>query len=113
MGLIFMEALNLRTAGLVFLFASAANIFAAGNAPLSLGAVYTAQATTFSIWSPDADDVKLMLLGEATPRTMQRQPDTDDYSDVYSVTVSGDQHLAKYQFLINGQTVRDPRSRSS
>jgi pullulanase len=52
--------------------------------------------------------VKLMLLGEATPRTMQRQPDTDDYSDVYSLSVSGDQHLAKYQFLINGQTVRDP-----
>lgn len=81
---------------------------AADNTRVSLGPVYTPQATMFSIWSPDSDDVKLSLAGEATPRAMQRQPDTDDYSDVFSVTVSGDLHLARYQFLINGQSVRDP-----
>ncbi len=96
---------NLRTSGLLLLFGWA---FAAGGAPLPLGAVYTPQATTFSIWSPDTDDVKLLLLGEAAPRAMQRQPDSDDYSDVYRVTVAGDHQLAKYQFLIRGQSVRDP-----
>ncbi len=103
-----MQIFNLRTAGFLLLFAPAANIFAAGSVQLSFGAVYTPQATKFSIWSPETDDVKLLLLGEALPRAMQRQPDTDDYSDAYSVTVSGDHHLAKYQFLINGQPVRDP-----
>jgi pullulanase len=103
-----MQTFNLRVTGFLLLFLSAANIFAVGNAPLSLGAAYTPQATTFSIWSPDTDNVKLWLVGEDAPRAMQRQPDTDDYSDVYSVTVSGDYHLAKYHFLISGQSVRDP-----
>jgi pullulanase len=103
-----MQKPNLATTVVLLLFASAENIFAAGSAALSLGVVYTPQATTFSIWSPDTDDVKLLLVGEAAPRAMQGRPDTDDYSDVYSVTVSGDHHLAKYQFLINGHSVRDP-----
>jgi len=107
-GLIVRKLFNLHTRGLLLLLALAGNIFAASSSPLSLGAVYTPQATTFSIWSPDTDDVKLLLVGEAAPRAMQRQPDTDDYSDVYSVTVPGDRHLAKYRFLINGQSVRDP-----
>jgi pullulanase len=93
---------------LLLLFASAPNISAAGDVPLTLGAVYTPQATTFSIWSPDTDNVQLSLVGDVSARKMERQPDSDDYSDVYSVTVSGDHHLAKYRFLINGQPVRDP-----
>src|SRR4051812_42870166 len=73
---------------------------------LPLGAVYTPQATTFSIWSPDSEDVKLGLDGRALP--MARIPDTDQYADVYRVTVPGDHHLTRYNFLIKGKTVRDP-----
>jgi pullulanase len=90
------------------LLASSASMFAAGAAPFSLGAMYTPGATTFSIWSPDTNDVKLSLAGEAAARPMQLRPDDDDYSNVYTITVAGDLHLAKYQFLIAGQPVRDP-----
>ena len=74
----------------------------------SLGTLYSPQATTFSIWSPDTDDVKLSLQGEAELLPMARVPDTDEYTDVYRVTVPGDHHLKKYNFRIKGQTVRDP-----
>lgn len=72
----------------------------------ALGAVYSQDATTFSIWSPDKTDVKLWLDGQLYP--MARVPDTDEYSDVYTVTVRGDHNLKKYNFRINGNTVRDP-----
>ena len=80
----------------------------AATASSSLGAVYTPQATTFSIWSPDTDDVKLSLQGEAQLLPMARLPDTDEYTDVYSITVPGDHHLKRYNYSVNGQTVRDP-----
>jgi 1,4-alpha-glucan branching enzyme len=75
---------------------------------LSLGAIYTPQATTFSIWSPDSDDVKLFLEGQAQPIPMAKIPDTDQYADVYRVTVPGEHQLEHYNFLIRGKTVRDP-----
>jgi pullulanase len=103
-----MKKFHCEVAVFSLLFASAASIFAAGNTPLPLGATYTPQATTFSIWSPDTDDVKLLLVGDAAPRPMTRLPDNDDHSDVYSITVAGDLHLTDYRFLIHGQPVRDP-----
>jgi pullulanase len=90
------------------LFVSTASMFAAGMAPSPLGANYTQKATTFSIWSPDTDDVKLLLGSDTVPKPMSHQPDNDDYSDVYSITVTGDLHLTKYRFLIHGKPVRDP-----
>jgi 1,4-alpha-glucan branching enzyme len=56
---------------------------------LPLGAIYTLQATTFSIWSPDTDDVKLFLEGQAQAIPMARIPDADEYADVYRITVPG------------------------
>lgn len=97
----------MKITGLLFL-AISGHMFAAGTVQLSLGVSYTPAATTFSVWSPDTDDVKLLLLSEAAPRPMRRQPDTDGYSDVFSLTLPGDQNLAKYRFLIHGQPVRDP-----
>ena len=79
-----------------------------GDERLPLGAIYTPQATTFSIWSPDNDDVKLFLEGQGQTIPMARIPDTDQYADVYRVTVPGDHHLKRYNFLIRGKTVRDP-----
>ncbi|NVO17270.1 MAG: hypothetical protein HXX10_24860 [Rhodoplanes sp.] len=73
-----------------------------------LGASYTQQATTFSVWSPDSDDVKLFLQGEPQLRPMARRPDTDASTDVYSVTIPGDHHLKTYNYRIGGRTVRDP-----
>jgi pullulanase len=73
-----------------------------------LGAVYTPAATTFSIWSPDNSDVQLSLQGQTDPLPMARLPDTDEFSDVYSVTVPGDHHLKTYNFRISGRPVRDP-----
>lgn len=101
-----MRVISWKTMLLLFMWA--VNVVAAGTPGLKLGAVYTPQATTFSIWSPDTDDVRLRLLGESASRAMQREVDTDTSSDIFSLTVPGDHHLAKYQFLINGQSVRDP-----
>lgn len=75
---------------------------------LLLGAIYTPAATCFSIWSPDTDDVKLFLEGQPSLIATARIPDTDQYTDVYQVTVPGDQVLKRYNFQISGRTVRDP-----
>lgn len=85
-----------------------AGISGVATASSSLGAAYSPQATTFSIWSPDSDDVKLSLQGEAQLLPMTRVPDTDEYTDIYSVTVPGDHHLKSYTYRVKGQTIRDP-----
>jgi pullulanase len=81
---------------------------AAPDGPLPLGAKYTPAATSFSIWSPETDDVKLFLEGQPTLLAMARIPDTDGYTDVYRVTVPGNYHLKRYNFRIRGNAVRDP-----
>jgi 1,4-alpha-glucan branching enzyme len=75
---------------------------------LPLGAIYTSRQTTFSIWSPDSDDVKLSLEGQPAIVPLAKLPDTDQYSDVFRAIVPGDHHLKRYNFLINGKAVRDP-----
>jgi pullulanase len=98
--------LVVRTSLLVAFFTVGAS---AGDAVATpLGAAYTPESTTFSIWSPDSSDVQLSLQGEDHLLPTTRLPDTDDYSDVYSVTVPGDHHLKTYNFRIDGRTVRDP-----
>lgn len=72
----------------------------------TLGAVYSADSTTFSIWSPDHSDVKVSVNG--TEHNMSKVADFAGYNNVYQVTVSGDLHLAQYTFKINGNQVRDP-----
>lgn len=72
----------------------------------TLGAVYSKTKTTFSIWSPDSNNVKVAVNG--TDYTCSKVADFEGYTDVYSVTVSGDLHLAEYQFKINNIPVRDP-----
>ncbi len=72
----------------------------------TLGAVYSADSTTFSIWSPDHSNVKVRVNG--IEHSMQKVADFAGYNNVYQVTVSGDLHLAQYTFLINAKQVRDP-----
>ena len=97
---------RVRTSFLAAFAALAASVADAAASPL--GAVYTPAATTFSIWSPDSSDVQLSLEGQTGPLPMTRLPDTDEFSDVYSVTVPGNHHLKTYNFRINGRPVRDP-----
>lgn len=74
--------------------------------PPILGALYTPQQTTFSLWSPDTSEVKLWL--DDKIYSMSHTANDNGYTEVYSVTVPGDFHLKKYHFLVNGKTVRDP-----
>ena len=85
------------------------------STPTRLGAYYTKSATSFSIWSPDSSNVKVVVTpkgGSAKEYTctsgFQVDGNYPDSSKIYGVTVSGDLHLAEYQFKINGTNVRDP-----
>ena len=80
----------------------------AGNpcAPNRMGAIYAAKRTTFSLWSPDTSDVRVVVGGVAWP--MARVADVDGYTDVYAVDVPGDLHLKTYHFQVRGVNVRDP-----
>ena len=83
--------------------------------PTRLGAYYTSSATAFSIWSPDSGNVTVTVTpkgGTAKEYTCTAGFKVDgnypDSSKIYGVSVSGDLHLAEYQFKINGKEVRDP-----
>ncbi len=74
--------------------------------PLTLGATYTSEATSFALWSPDHANVAVMLDGQK--HAMSRTADEGGYENVYRVEVPGDHHLAPYHFEVEGTAVRDP-----
>lgn len=84
--------------------------------PTRLGAYYTKNQTSFSIWSPDSSDVKVAVKkqGETdfTEYTCAKgftvDGDYPDSANIYGVTVEGDLNLAEYQFYVGGVAVRDP-----
>lgn len=79
-----------------------------------LGAVYTEASTHFAIWAPDSSSVQVKILN----------PDGSDFGDgtyelskgnyaeyeeqVFKAEVAGVPLYAQYQFLLDGQPVRDP-----
>ncbi|MBQ1972455.1 MAG: starch-binding protein, partial [Treponema sp.] len=72
------------------------------STPTRLGAYYTKTATSFSIWSPDSSNVKVVVTpkgGSAKEYTctsgFQVDGNYPDSSKIYGVTVSGDLHLAE------------------
>ncbi|MBQ8707199.1 MAG: hypothetical protein IJ523_03830 [Succinivibrionaceae bacterium] len=71
----------------------------------TLGATYTAEKTTFRIWSPDSSDVKVNVDG--TDYEMKKVK-LDGYGNVYEVAVEGDLVGKTYQFSVGGKNVRDP-----
>ncbi|SMF28584.1 alpha-amylase family glycosyl hydrolase [Pseudobacteriovorax antillogorgiicola] len=71
-----------------------------------LGAVYSTNETTFSIWSPDRSSVELWLDGRTIP--MGYIGDAVNKPGIWAVTVAGDYKLKPYNFVIDGVTVRDP-----
>ena len=74
-----------------------------------LGVSYTQAASTFSLWSPEAGKVQLWLDGKTYPMTaLPGLPARNGMTDVYTVTVPGDQHLKRYNFRVNGRVARDP-----
>ena len=81
-----------------------------GSRVEALGAVYSPTETTFSLWSPDHDNVQLVLDGQSHPmrKVSSSALSGTGLTDVYSVTVSGDWRLKPYYFVVNGVVVRDP-----
>ena len=77
-----------------------------GQQVLKLGAVFASNKTTFSIWSPDSTDVQLLL--DSQTYNMLSVNDFEGYTDIYQLEIEGNHHLKKYNFIINGTTVRDP-----
>ncbi|MGY5451624.1 alpha-amylase family glycosyl hydrolase [Agarivorans sp. MS3-6] len=77
-----------------------------GTSTETLGAVYSATETTFSIWSPEHSNVKVKVDG--IEHNLQPVGDFAGYSQVYQTSVAGDLHLKPYTFSINGVQVRDP-----
>ena len=71
-----------------------------------LGAEYTPQSTTFTVWSPDTANVKLWLDGTLHP--LAKAPNRHGYTDVYGIKVDGDWRNKTYNFQVNDVTVRDP-----
>ncbi|GIE26786.1 pullulanase X25 domain-containing protein [Winogradskya humida] len=74
----------------------------------TLGATYTAAATTFRLWSPDNTDVKVIVGGTTYPATRVSLP---GYTDVYQASVTGNLKNQAYQFTVGGTAVRDPYAR--
>lgn len=87
-------------------YALAAASGCSGSCVNTLGAVYAGDKTVFSLWSPDSSDAQLVLDGVSYP--MSAVADFSGYTQIFQVSVSGDQHLKKYYFTVNGVAVRDP-----
>ncbi|RAG85828.1 pullulanase [Streptacidiphilus pinicola] len=76
------------------------------TAPLNtLGALYTASATTFRLWSPDSSNVTVSIGGTSHPLSPTA---LSGYSNVYQAVVSGNLLDQDYQFYVNGVAVPDP-----
>ena len=71
-----------------------------------LGADYTPQHTTFSIWSPDRNYVELWLDGQTLP--MGYIGNAIGMPGVWAITIPGNHKLKSYNFILDGATVRDP-----
>ena len=73
------------------------------------GVNYQPEGTTFALWSPETDDVKLRL--EEQILSLQPTRDLEGLAGVYAVHVPGDWRHKRYQFLVGGIPVRDPYGR--
>jgi len=85
-----------------------------------LGAVWSKDATTFRVWAPTADAVKVNLYLSGTPGTDDRIDQIDmtaDVSGTWVATVEGDLNgvYYTYQVSVNGQTNEacDPYARTT
>jgi hypothetical protein len=70
-----------------------------------LGVYYTSTSSRFSIWSPDSNNVLLVLNGIEYNVLLDS---TVPYTDIYSVIIPGDHQLEEYYYKINNIAVRDP-----
>jgi type I pullulanase len=84
------------------------------NTAMRLGALYTPEYTSFRIWSPESDDVKVVVNGQEYECKKLNSFDENNqdqfsaYTDIYDAKVEGDLQGAEYQFKIDGKVVRDP-----
>ena len=85
-----------------------------------LGATWTNTATTFKVWAPTADDVKVALYASGTEGTEDLIKTCDmtlGEAGVWTVTVTGDLNGTYYTYLVtvNGETEEacDPYARTT
>ena len=85
-----------------------------------LGAVWTAEGTTFRVWAPTATEMQVNLYRSGTAGTKDRidpYPMTKDVNGTWVVTIPGDIHGTYYTYrvVVQGQTVEvcDPYARST
>lgn len=75
----------------------------------ALGVDFKKSESTFSIWSPNHNNVELWIDGTILPMNRTIRPDGNN--DIYSVTVRGNWELKPYYFILDGKQVRDPYAR--
>lgn len=76
-----------------------------------LGAIYTKNKTTFRIWSPNSQNVKVEIQGIGEFELLPAIVEGYDKEGVYECEVLGDLDGRVYQFYIDGKPVRDPYAR--
>ena len=93
-----------------------------------LGAIYSAASTTFKVWSPVSQEIKLRLYDNGTPKKVNETKGSDVYAEypmvkgekgVFSVTVSGDLQGKYYTYYVvnsshpEGIEIVDPYAKSA
>ena len=85
-----------------------------------LGAVWTAESTTFRVWAPTADAVTVNLYASGTPGTedlLEQVPMTADVNGTWVATVAGDLNGTYYTYLVDVEGMQneacDPYARTT
>ena len=85
-----------------------------------LGAVWTAESTTFRVWAPTADAVTVNLYQSGTPGTedlLEQVPMTADVNGTWVATVAGDLNGTYYTYLVDVEGMQneacDPYARTT
>lgn len=91
-----------------------------------LGALYSAESTTFRVWAPTSSSMKLRLYENGTPEVISAQLGDDTYEQIemsrgnqgtWETTVSGDLHNTYYTYVVTNATgtfeVVDPYAKAA
>ena len=92
-----------------------------------LGAIYTSESTTFKVWSPLSEEIKLRIYENGNPTSVNKELGNDKYEEypmkkkkkgVYEVTVSGDLEGKYYTYVVTNSNYKnkeivDPYAKST
>lgn len=79
---------------------------------LQLGALYSPQSTSFRLWSPAGDPIKLNLYKDPEGSVIQSLPMNKE-GELFSLTLKGDYKGYFYNFERQGKEATDPYSRAA